>query len=153
MKILDENLGEKWKNYLWQGALAGVSIVMISILLNDVLNLIVIAAVGSTAFVVFAIPHSRTANLRSVIGGHFLCVVAGGLCSFLPIDWLRAGLALILGFFLMVITNSEHPPAAGTALALTESSLLKGSLFILSSVIFLSIIRLILLSRLEDLAG
>ena len=153
MDVLDKNLKEKWRNYLWQGALAGLAIVAISAVLRNFLNLILIAAAGSTAFVVFALPHTRTANPRSVVGGHGLCVLAGIICAYLPIPEFKGGLAVALGFFLMVVTNSEHPPAAGTALALTESSLLEGSLFILASALFFSGLRQILLSKLKNLAG
>ena len=153
MKILDENLRKKWKNYLWQGALAGLSIVLITAVLADFMDFILIAAVGSTAFLVFAIPHSQTADFRSVVGGHLLCVIAGILCSMLGMPGIEGGLAVALGFGLMVVTNSEHPPAAGTALALAETPSFTGAMFIMASAFLYSGLRLALLPYLKDLAG
>ncbi len=153
MKILDENLGKNWKNYIWQGILAGLSIIVMTAILSDFMNFVSIAAIGSTAFVVFALPHTRTARLRNVIGGHFLCVIAGLTCSYLGMPGIEGGVAVAIGFCLMVVTNTEHPPAAGTALALAESPALSGALFIMASAVFYSGLRMALLSKLKNLAG
>lgn len=153
MKIFDENLGKKWKNYIWQGALAGLSIILITAVLSDFMNFILIAAVGSTAFLVLALPHSQTAKFRNVIGGHLLCVIAGLAGSQLGMPRIEGGLAVALGFALMVLTNTEHPPAAGTALALAESPSFTGAMFVMASAFFYSGLRLALLSKLKDLAG
>ncbi len=151
LEILDENLSEKWKNYLWQGVLAGGTLLLITWILSDFFDLVLIAAAGSTTFVVFALPHTKTANPRSVIGGHALCVFAGLICY--PLGVPGWGAAVALGFILMVITNSEHPPAAGTALALADSPSISGAIFILVVAFSLSVVRLALISKLEDLAG
>jgi len=69
---------------------------------------------------------------RRVIGGHIVAVLIGGLLtiilhsSFLnPIVAgnrivfdVMAALSLGISILLMVVTNTEHPPAAGTALGL-----------------------------------
>jgi CBS-domain-containing membrane protein len=66
-------------------------------------------------------PGSVTASARNVIGGHMIGVLFGGLfAAFCPETGLgRDGLyALTVGcsVLAMTITNTEHPPAAGTAL-------------------------------------
>ena len=152
MKILDENLREKWKNYIWQGAVAGLTVIAITTVLADFLDLILIAAIGSTAFVVFALPDTRTARARNVIGGHALCILAGISCSFLGMPRLQGGLAVAFGFSLMVTTNTEHPPAAGTALALAGSPSLKGAVFVLASAFIYSGLRKALFTKLKNLA-
>ncbi|MFP4006330.1 MAG: hypothetical protein ACLFUR_06465 [Candidatus Hadarchaeia archaeon] len=52
----------------------------------------------------------------------------------------------------MVVTNTEHPPAAGTALALAEGNLLKGAIFVLTASLIFSAIRRLLSSKLKNLA-
>lgn len=151
LEALGDNLAKNWKNCLWQGAAAGFSITLLSIILRDVLNLILIASAGSTAFLVLALPHTRAAKPRNVIGGHSLCIIAGLFCSLVNVPGLEEGLAVALGFFLMVATDSEHPPAGGTALALAGSPAPAGAVFILLSAIFFSGLRLALLSKLENL--
>lgn len=153
MEILDPKLRSRWKNYLWQGAIAGFSIILILLVLGNVLDLVLIAAVGSTAFVVFSVPHSKTASTRNVVGGHSLCIIAGILGHYMPNTMFGGGLAVALGFFLMVTTNSEHPPAAGTALALSEGHLFRGAIFVFVAALIFSGLRYILLPRLKDLAG
>ena len=52
----------------------------------------------------------------------------------------------------MAITNTQHPPAAGTALGLViQSWSWSAVLFIMSSAVILSLIRLILRGRLINL--
>lgn len=51
----------------------------------------------------------------------------------------------------MVITNAEHPPAAGTALGLPITPVLEGGMFILAAAIVLSAIRSDLSPWIQDL--
>jgi CBS-domain-containing membrane protein len=61
-------------------------------------------------------------------------------------------IAVGLSIFLMVITNTEHPPAAGTALGIAAHTWsYQVVLFILLSVISLAVIRALLRSRMKDL--
>ncbi len=150
MKIISESFGKKWKNYVWQSAGAGISIFLL-ISFRDVTGLLLVAAAGSTAFTVFGLPHNRTAKTRNVIGGHAICVVVGFACSYFSTLWLAGGLAVGLASFLMVLFDAEHPPAAGSALALVASPLLSGAVFVLASAFIFSSIRTALLPFLKDL--
>jgi len=69
LQIIDKKIEEKWENYLWQSAAGGISIATILVLFTSAVSLVVKAAVGSTAFTVFALPHHLTARKRNVIGG------------------------------------------------------------------------------------
>ncbi len=63
-----------------------------------------------------------------------------------------AALSVGLGILLMAATNTEHPPAAGTALGLvTDGWSWPALVFILTSAIALSLIRAALRSRLINL--
>ena len=88
--------------------------------------------IAPSAFTIFVIPNSVAATLRKVIGGHFLAafigtVIALILQSSLLIQMVlenryfldvAAALSVGIGIFLMVVTNTEHPAAAGTSLGL-----------------------------------
>ncbi len=57
-----------------------------------------------------------------------------------------------VAILLMAVTNTEHPPAAGTTLALiTFGADIDAVLFILSAVVILSAIRLLLARRMTNL--
>jgi len=122
-----------------------------------------VAALGSSAFVVFAIPHSRTAQPRRLIGGHIVSMAIGIVCS-IPFRvgllgrgdlalGLLAAAAVTLAILVMVVTNTEHPPAAGNALAFSISHVTWAHvLFILGAVVALAVVRHFLRHWLRDLA-
>ena len=60
-----------------------------------------------------------------------------------------ASLALVILF--MTITNTEHAPAAGTALGLATSVPGNSVIFIVSSAIIISVVRIVLYKRLHNL--
>ncbi len=125
--LLDEKLDRKnFKNYALQSALASV-IIFASLCIPFVENEILIAAIGSTAFIVFAMPYRLTARPRNVLGGHLACGLIGLLFSQLNETVLPQtviiGLAVGVAIFAMVTLDIEHPPAGGTVifLALTPN--------------------------------
>ena len=112
-----------WKNYVFQSLLATASIFLVLIIL-DMDEAVLIASLGATAFVVFALPEKFTAYPRNVIGGHFVGLLCGffGIIAlhFLPADnniLQNAIYAFTVGLsiFIMTITDTEHPPAAGSS--------------------------------------
>ncbi len=150
MKIVSENFNDKWKNYVWQSAGAGLSILLL-ITFTSMVGLVLIAAAGSTAFTVFGLPHNRTAKTRNIIGGNVISAVVGFGCSYLAPLWFAGGVAVGLASFLMVLVDAEHPPAAGAALGLTISATLPQVTFIVVSALSFSLIRYFLLPYLKDL--
>jgi CBS-domain-containing membrane protein len=137
-------LPELWKNYLYQSFLATV-VVFLVLLMLTVENVVVIASIGATAFIVFTMPKNITARPRRIIGGHFTGLFTGSLCYLIPhsstlVTAIILSLAVGVSICLMVALDFEHPPASGTALgvALTGFSV---DIFIaiLTSVIILSI--------------
>ena len=71
------------------------------------------------------------------------------------IGWLQviaAAVSIGLSILLMPIFNSEHPPAAGTALGMASIGWKWDMvLFVVVFAVILSIVRSVLLSRLKDL--
>ena len=124
---------------------------------------ILVAAIGSTAFVLFIMPHSDTAKPRHVLGGHLAALVVGFLMSWVfeamfeqhlfgNLFALKASLAVGASMFVMAATNSEHPPAAGTALAVvTRDFSMELTIFFVASVMGLLIVHLLLRERLRNL--
>lgn len=109
-----------WKNYLYQSFLAAL-VVFIVLLLLTAEHAVVIASIGSTAFIVFTMPRNITAAPRRVIGGHLIGLFSGSLCALIPQPSIFSSvivysLAVGISILLMVATDTEHPPAGGTAL-------------------------------------
>lgn len=150
MSVVDEKVEKRWKNYLWQSAAAGISIFVLTLFMPRI-NLVLVASAGATAFTVFAIPHHLTARTRNVIGGQTIGTLTGLSCSMLPYDPLKGGMAVGIGTLIMVSLNTEHPPAAGTALGLTIAPAPDRTAFILAAAVILALIRLSLSDYLRDL--
>ena len=121
-KVVRGEFRDRWKNYLYQSAMA-TGVVVLVFLVLQAQNFVIIASLGSTAFVVFAMPSSLSAKPRRVIGGHLVGLLSGfiatlimGSTALLPI--LGYAIAVGLSIYLMVALDFEHPPASGTALGI-----------------------------------
>ena len=172
LQLLDPKLRKNLGRYLFQCGLAAAAILVV-ILLEQVLfnrqglgQPVVIAAIGSTAFVLFIMPGSRPAKPRNVLGGHLVALLIGALLAIgaysgstaaltSGINWefaLRAAGAVGLTLFAMAGTNTEHPPAAGTALAMVVQRFdWELALFLSTSVVALFLIYWAMRPRLKDL--
>jgi CBS-domain-containing membrane protein len=156
LKLNLQELKKYWKNYLFQSALAGLSVFVLLVVLH-MQNIVVVASIGSTAFIVFAMPREITARARNVIGGQlvgFFCGSLGGLipASFHFPDALTYSIAVGLSILIMVVTDTEHPPAAGTALGVAITGFSIEVFFsLLISVVVLSIIHRFFKAHLKDL--
>lgn len=111
-----------WRSYLLQSTFAGLTAYLILMALS-IENAVVIAALGASAFIVFARPFDLTARPRNVIGGHLIGFTVGSLCALapqpsVPVTLVWYGLSVGLSVFLMVTFYMQHPPAAATALGL-----------------------------------
>jgi CBS-domain-containing membrane protein len=126
----------------------------------------IVAALGASTFCVFAMPHSITTQPRRLIGGHIIGLLSGTVCYFAfltgPLGkWVNGweftilfvyALAVGLSIFLMVITNTEHPPASGTALGIVAHAWsYQVIIFVLACAIGLAIVRRLLRGYLKDL--
>ncbi len=145
-----------WKYYVFQSLLATI-VVFVVLLLLSIKHAVIIASIGATAFIVFAMPKMITAQARNVIGGHTIGLISGSLCALIPhptifLTALAYSLAVGISILLMVILDAEHPPAAGTALgfALTGFSI-NAALALGISIIILSFAHYLFKSYLRDL--
>lgn len=162
MRLIDEKFRRMPWRFLLQSLLAFGSVALIAIYLGALTNGAVVAALGATAFVVFAMPEHEAAQPRKVMGGHALCIAIGLTCS-LPLRFalvprtqlsvgLLAAAAVGLAVFGMALTDTEHPPAAGSALAFAVLGRGTGHvLFISAAVVCLSLVHRLLRKWLRDL--
>ncbi len=108
---------ELWKYYVLQSLLTVFSVLVIVLVLGEE-QMVLVSAIGATCFIVFGMPKSVAAQTRNVIGGHLVGLLSGAVFFTDPLPAMyEYPLVVGLAFFLMVALDVEHPPAAGTALA------------------------------------
>lgn len=93
-----------WLNHQW----AGYSFLM--------------APLGATAVLVFAVPESELASTRNVILGHLITAFVGvGMLKLLGNTDLAFGCGVGLGVFLMASCRLIHPPAGANPIFIIAS--------------------------------
>ena len=155
MKI-DPNFPSYWKQYIIQSSFAAFTVFIITLILYD--NPVIIASIGATAFIVFAMPNNIAAEPKRIIGGHFLGFFIGSCFAvfpFMDVVFFKAmwfSLSVGITILFMVVLDLEHPPAAGTALGMTLISYSSTSVMtIVISVLFLAIVGHLSKPYLKDL--
>ncbi len=133
MRLFDEKFKEHKTEYFLQCSLATISMAITLVILDAVSNAAIVGALGASSFIIFTMPHKRVSDSRFLIGGYLVGIAAGTLCywsnhliAISQIEFISestdtvffASIAVGLAIFLMVITNTEHPPAAGVAMGL-----------------------------------
>jgi CBS-domain-containing membrane protein len=124
MRLIDENSRTFRKNYLLQSFIGAV-MVMIFVLLADVIvSETVVASLGASTFIAMAMPKSKLAKPRYLIGG-YACGILWGIVGNLILGWfpsvhlaIAAGVAVGMTTLFMVLLDFEHPPACALALGL-----------------------------------
>jgi len=147
-----EKFKKLWKYYLCQSFLAAFALFII-VLILDKDKMVVISAMGATAFIVFAMPTAASAQTRNVIGGHLVGLASGTIFYFATFPYfLEYPLAVGIAIFVMVALDVEHPPAAGTALAVVINEVSPNVFVtIMASAVVLSQCRYYLRHYLKDL--
>ncbi len=141
-----------WIYYILQSLLAAAALfVLVLVLGKD--KMVIISAMGATAFIVFAMPKAVSARTRNVIGGHLVGLAAGAIFYFTALPYfVEYPFAVAVAIFLMVALDVEHPPAAGTALAVVINEVSRDAFItIMISVVVLSQCRYYLRHYLKDL--
>ena len=139
-----KRLKTSWRICLIQSSLA-VLIVFLVLLLINIENVVVVVAVGASAFIVFAMPDSSTASAKNIIGGHLLSFFVGSICALIPqtcfwCSLAAQSIAVGLAIFVMVIVGVGHPPAAATELGISINGFsMDGGIALITSVVCLAI--------------
>lgn len=170
MKIIDEKIRINLFSYIFQCMLATITLVILLFFLNVFTETVLIASVGSTAFIVFAMPKTYASAPRRLIGGYGIGIIIGIICFYLG-DWMHssfaitsfftydspvffAALAVGLSIFIMTITNTEHAPAAGIALGLVLNQwTIQSVIFIIIVMIAMIVVKHVLQSLLINLSS
>ena len=153
------------RRYALQCSLATVVVLILLVALDAVTQTVLIAALGASTFIAFAVPRSLVSSPRCMIGGYLVGIVSGTLMSTLNVAFefsdvvlthvsliVFAALATGLAMFLMVVTRTEHPPAAALALGLVFNQWSAVTLLVvIGGVVALSICKRLVLPLLMDL--
>lgn len=79
---------------------------------------VIVSSMGSTAVMLFAVPHGALSQPWPLLGGHLLSAIIGVTCiKFIPQPFLAGALAVGLAIGAMHYLRCIHPPAGATALA------------------------------------
>lgn len=153
------------RSYLFQAGLASLALLAILLIEQGVSNGIIVVTIASSTATVFVVPHSIASTPRRVVGGHVTSVIVGlalwgvlqlitgdaNTASNTQIDIFGAA-AVGLSVLVMATTNTEHPPAAGTAFGIIVVGMSFTFIaFILSAAVILSLVRALLRDRLQNL--
>ena len=168
MHIFDPKFNAKsLMYYLVQTAIATAFMFLTFLVLNQLVQLVVVAALGSSAFTVFSMPHRHRSKARYVVGSHLACLATGSLLRLLVHNWLAhqihmtstvetmvaCSLAVGASLFVMAIADLEHPPAAGTAMGTAVADFsIEVAVTVALGATMLSIGRFLLRRWLKDLA-
>lgn len=108
------------KAYAAFAALVAILVLMSSVRLaaaEFTVSLLVLASMGASAFLLFAVPHSPMAQPWPLMGGHVLSAAIGVLSAgALPGPEIATAVAVALSIFVMHWLRCLHPPAAATAM-------------------------------------
>ena len=155
-----------WTTCLIQCGLSALALLVIILIVDVVLQAAIAVAIASTAFIVFVMPNSRAAAPRRVIGGHVVAVVVSMSLSALQVAPgfgeqvteshvaldLVAASSVGLSILLMILTRTEHPPAAGTVLGLVIGGWpISTALLVLLGAVVLAVVHALTHRRLINL--
>ena len=119
--------------------------------IND--SIFLIGSFGATMVLLFGVPESPFSQPKNIFFGHFLTALVGiVLVMVLKIPtYYLIPLSVGIGIFLMLITNTTHPPAGGNPIIIIEKGDVATFSFLLDPIIYscsLIIIFGIILNRL-----
>jgi len=156
-KRVARRFAKNWQNYLIQSFYATFAIFIVFLVLG-MAHTIIVASIASSCFVIFVMPSSPTAQPKNLVGGHIVGLASGSLYTFFaydavqPTSFIFYALVVGISIFLMILTDTEHPPAAGTALGVAVQGFsIDVVVAVVMSTIVLSIINLLLRSKLKSL--
>ncbi len=153
------------KRYAIQCTLAAAVVLILLLMLDAVTQTVLIAALGASSFIAFAVPRSLVSSPRCMVGGYIVGIIAGTLMSTLNVAFdfsdtvvahtsliIFAALATGIAMFIMVMTRTEHPPAAALALGLVLNEWSSLTLLVVvGGIVALSISKQLILPWLMDL--
>ncbi len=166
MPFFDPKYKDHKAKYVIQSIITTFIVFAVLLILKSLHDTAIVAALGASAFVSFAMPHRKVSSPRYLIGGYIIGTIVGCGCHFLSNHYLlthihflheHAGqifgsISVGVAIFIMSITRTEHPPAAGLALAfvLNGWNLLTVEV-VFAGIVLITVIKMLLKRFLMDL--
>jgi len=101
------------------GAFFGILLILYtsSFFLDQNAAYLIVASMGASAVLLFAVPHGRLSQPWSLIAGHLISAIVGVSCAkFIPETLYAAPIAVGIAVGLMYYLSCIHPPGGATAL-------------------------------------
>jgi CBS-domain-containing membrane protein len=156
LTTIDREFKQLWHHYVIQSIFAALCVFVVLWVLSGE-QLVITTSIGASSFIVFAMPKAVTAQPRGIIGGYLIGLAVGALSWLVPHEAFLSTIVVysaVVGasMFLMVVTDTEHPPACGIALGVAISGW-SGTvtLTIVVSASILAIAHVVLARYLKDL--
>jgi len=167
MSVIDKQVSDNLEQYIKQCLMATGVIIAVIASFDIVEQTVIIATLGATTFIVFAMSHSYASDPRRIYGGYAIGILIGIVVYYLEmllmmidprgfegINLFLGGLAVGASIFLMVFTNTEHPPAAGLSIGLLFNPwTIETIIVIIFAIVFLNSAKYLLRNWLIDLHG
>jgi CBS domain-containing membrane protein len=102
------------------GAFLGILLIFYisSYFVQNTSSYLIVASMGASAVLLFAVPHGPLSQPWPLIGGHLVSAVIGVSCAkFIPDLFFSASIAVGLAVALMYYLHCIHPPGGATALS------------------------------------
>ncbi len=165
MRLTDAKLRRHVGTYIFQCSLATLAVTLVLLLLNAAQQTAIIASIGASAFIVFTAPNAFSAKTRALIGGYAIGMLIGIGCSTIalhlgtrgtsqwgPILIIMGAVSVGLSTFIMVVTDTEHPPAAGLALAFVLNTWnFRTLLVVIMAPVVLALVKYLFRERIRNL--
>jgi len=127
--IFDPKFFASWRRYVFQCLFVVLTMALVLMLLDSVYQTVLIAALGASSVLAFSAPSMRASRPRCMVGGYVVGIIVGCGISVLVATAdnllfldehstriLLGAIAVGLTMFVMVTTDTEHPPGAALAL-------------------------------------
>lgn len=151
MRLIDKNLRGHMIHYVIQCLIATATLGVVLMFMNILVEAVIVASIGATSFIIFTMPHTNGAKPRYILGGYAVGTIVGVLAHEIILLSFGASLNIVgalavgLAMFLMVTTNTEHPPAAALALGVAINGYTFGTIiFVYGVAITILLIKWIL---------
>lgn len=101
------------------GVVAIFGVLAIShLVVGDAVVPLVVASMGASTVLLFAVPHGQLSQPWALVGGHLVSALIGVTCArYIGNPWLAASLAVGLAVGAMYYLRCVHPPGGATALS------------------------------------
>lgn len=135
---------EKWASALGAGLAIAALALSLSWLSDDNVRLLLLASMGASAVLLFAVPHGPLSQPWALLGGHLVSAFIGVSCAQFDLPlWLAGALAVGLSVLAMYYLRCIHPPGGATGLAAALSIPVLGYEFLFMPVLLNVVLLLV----------